>query len=471
MKTQIEKILNGFKESDFDISILGKKTFSSEFNIANGDLEKNNKLFDQGILIEVSRDSKVYRKALSLINEKLIIEQINYAIKCLENFQGSFIDNSYYQISTKRLIQQDSIKGIDKSQEEEIVKFFKDLTKLNNSWVTSIRSVFNSTFEERFIINNRGGYFFDQNNFIGLFHNVVGEKNSIIQNRSNAGEFFKGVVNKDFFNSIKFQNEIIHEELSHLLDAKPCPKMNADLVLPPDQMYIQIHESIGHPLELDRILGDERNYAGGSFVKKQDFGSLRYGPEIMNVTFNPDLDYMPASQAFDDTGTPTKKIHLIENGILKAGIGGMESQARLGVEGSISTRNTNWNRPPIDRMGNINLEVGESSFEEIIQSTENGILMKSNSSWSIDDQRDKFQFGCEYAQLIKDGELKEVVRAPCYEGRTISFWNSLQMVGDSNTLKAIGTPYCGKGEPNQIIRVGHQSPTCKFKNISIFCGE
>ena len=168
-------------------------------------------------------------------------------------------------------------------------------------------------------------------------------------------------------------------------------------------MYIQIHESIGHPLELDRILGDERNYAGGSFVKKEDFGKLRYGPEKMNVIFNPNEQGQPATQGFDDTGELTESIYLIKDGILQAGIGGQESQKRLGVPGTMSTSSSSWNRPPIDRMGNINLLAGESSFEEMVASIENGILMRTNQSWSIDDQRDKFQFGCEIGQVIKDG--------------------------------------------------------------------
>ena len=188
----------------------------------------------------------------------------------------------------------------------------------------------------------------------------------------------------------------------------------------------------------------------------------------MNVIFNPNEQGQPATQGFDDTGELTESIYLIKDGILQAGIGGQESQKRLGVPGTMSTRSSSWNRPPIDRMGNINLLAGESSFEEMVASIENGILMRTNQSWSIDDQRDKFQFGCEIGQVIKDGVLGGYVRVPSYEGRTVPFWNSLAHVGAANTVGNFGTSYCGKGEPNQAIRVGHQSPACVFKDISIF---
>lgn len=262
----------------------------------------------------------------------------------------------------------------------------------------------------------------------------------------------------------------IGQQAVALLSAPDCPETSTTLVLAPDQMMLQLHESVGHPLELDRILGDERNYAGGSFVQPEDFGRLVYGSALMNVTFDATQVGELASYRFDDTGTPAEKQYLIRAGVLERGLGGLESQARLNVPGVACARACSWNRPPIDRMANINLEPGESDFDAIIGAIEAGVYMESNCSWSIDDQRHKFQFGCEYARKIENGKLTTLLKNPNYRATTPKFWGSLSQVGDSSTMATYGTPYCGKGEPNQLIRVGHASPVCAFENIEVFGG-
>ncbi|MBE9061620.1 TldD/PmbA family protein [cf. Phormidesmis sp. LEGE 11477] len=260
------------------------------------------------------------------------------------------------------------------------------------------------------------------------------------------------------------------EQAVELLSAPDCPNDTTTLVLAPDQMMLQLHESVGHPLELDRILGDERNYAGGSFVRPQDFGQLAYGSPLMNVTFDATHPGEIASYDYDDTGTPAQREYLIRQGILQRGLGGLESQRRLNSPGVACARACNWNRPAIDRMANINLESGETSFENMISSIENGVYMESNRSWSIDDQRRKFQFGCEYARKIENGKLTTPLKNPNYRATTPQFWHSLSQVGDASTMAVYGTPYCGKGEPNQLVRVGHASPVCTFDNIEVFGG-
>ncbi|OLP16412.1 Zn-dependent protease [Leptolyngbya sp. 'hensonii'] len=260
------------------------------------------------------------------------------------------------------------------------------------------------------------------------------------------------------------------EQAVELLAAEDCPTMTTTLVLAPDQMMLQIHESIGHPLELDRILGDERNYAGGSFVKPEDFGQLTYGSPLMNVTFDPTVPGELASYNFDDTGTPASREYLIQGGKLLRGIGGLESQTRSGLPGVACTRACSWNRPPIDRMANLNLEPGTTPLAELIGSIEQGVYMESNRSWSIDDQRYKFQFGCEYARLIEQGQLTKTLRNPNYRGTTLQFWQNLVQVGDQESWAMYGTPMCGKGEPNQAIWVGHGSPICAFANLEVFGG-
>ncbi len=263
----------------------------------------------------------------------------------------------------------------------------------------------------------------------------------------------------------------IAEQALELLEAPECPSMTADLVLAPDQMMLQIHESVGHPLELDRILGDERNYAGSSFVKLEDIGTLRYGSDLMNITFDPTIPSEAATYGADDIGNPASKAFLIQEGILLRALGSLESQARSGKPGVANQRAQDWFRAPIDRMANLNLEPGTDRFEDIIASIERGVFMEANRSWSIDDYRNKFQFGCEYARLIEDGKLTKTVRNPNYRGISATFWRDLFKVGDASTFGVFGTPNCGKGEPNQVITVGHASPVCAFRGVEIFGGE
>lgn len=265
--------------------------------------------------------------------------------------------------------------------------------------------------------------------------------------------------------------EQIPEEAIALTHAPSCPDECLDLVLAPDQMILQIHESIGHPLELDRILGDERNYAGRSFVSKDMFGTYQYGSDLLNITFDPSKKSELASYAYDDEGLKAEKVYLIKDGKLLAGLGGHVSQERLGVEGVANSRAVDWNRPAIDRMANLNLEPGDSSLDEMIASVDRGIYMKTNQSWSIDDSRNKFQFGCEWGQMIEGGKLTHLVRKPNYRGVSSAFWHSLSGVGNKDTMDILGTPFCGKGEPNQAIFVGHASPACLFRNIQAFGGE
>ncbi|MEZ4649626.1 MAG: TldD/PmbA family protein [Candidatus Eisenbacteria bacterium] len=263
----------------------------------------------------------------------------------------------------------------------------------------------------------------------------------------------------------------LRDEVLELLSAPDCPTGNMDVVLDPDQVILQVHESIGHPLELDRILGDERNYAGRSFVTPDMFGSYRYGSDLLNITYDPTRTEEFASYGFDDEGLTATREFLIRNGILERALGGHISQQRAGVPGVACSRANGWTRPPIDRMANVNLEPGDATLGEMIARVEDGVYMKTNTSWSIDDSRNKFQFGCEWGRRIENGKLTHLVRKPNYRGISATFWRSLAAVGNESTFMVLGTPNCGKGEPSQTARAGHAAPTCLFTNVDVFGGE
>jgi predicted Zn-dependent protease len=323
------------------------------------------------------------------------------------------------------------------------------------------------------LVSSSGTQVHQHFSFLTPSYSATAQDGAIVQTRTNSGRghcYQSGWEGWQMDDALWSSVNRVGEQAIELLTAAECPDLTTTLVLAPDQMMLQIHESIGHPLELDRILGDERNYAGGSFVKSQDFGQLQYGSPLLNVTFDPTVQTEFASYAFDDTGVVAERQYLIRDGQLERGLGSHESQVRLGVPGVACARATTWDRPPIDRMANINVEPGDRSFAQIIGSIEDGIYMEANRSWSIDDQRFKFQFGCEYAKRIRHGELAETVRNPNYRATTPQFWHSLSQVGDRSTWQIYGTPFCGKGEPNQIIRVGHAAPVCAFEHIEVFGG-
>lgn len=322
------------------------------------------------------------------------------------------------------------------------------------------------------LVTSTGGHIEQTFNYISPGLIAVANEGSQTQKRSGGGAGSACQGGMEQLSRLGFPEEARQtaEQALALLYAPDCPSGSMDLLLQPDQMILQIHESIGHPLELDRILGDERNYAGTSFVTLDMFGQYRYGSELLNVTFDPSRPEQLASYAYDDDGSPAERTYIIQNGILQRPLGGACSQSRAHLPGVANARASDWNRPPIDRMANLNVETGDSSFEQLVASVEHGVLMETNRSWSIDDSRNKFQFGCEMGRLIENGELKGLVRNPNYRGVSATFWRNLAKVGNESTLKVLGTPNCGKGEPNQMIHVGHASPACVFRNVEIFGG-
>lgn len=317
--------------------------------------------------------------------------------------------------------------------------------------------------------SSSGADFEQKIHLVDVFMEAIAADKSTNQKRSKGWCLQTGDAELANFHMI-IEAKRIGEQALELLAAPDCPNENTNVILAPDQMMLQIHESIGHPLELDRILGDERNYAGWSFIKLEDFGKLKYGAPILNITFDPTVSNSYASYGFDDSGNQAKKEYIIKDGLLVSALGSLESQARADVKGVANYRACSWNRAPIDRMANLHMEAGDKNFDALLSQVENGIYMETNRSWSIDDYRNKFQFGCEYARRIKNGKLGEVLKNPNYRGITDSFWHNLSAVGDSSTVVNQGLSNCGKGEPNQVIKVSHRSPACAFRNIDVFGG-
>jgi len=261
--------------------------------------------------------------------------------------------------------------------------------------------------------------------------------------------------------------ERVAEEASQLLSAKPCPSKTTTLILDSSQLALQIHESIGHPIELDRILGTEASYAGTSFLKPEMIDHFKYGSERVNVVADATYPGGLGTFGYDDEGVRAQRVPILSHGILVNLLTSRETAHPLGRESNGTMRADGWNRIPLIRMTNINLEPGEWTLEQMIADTEEGLFLTTNRSWSIDDKRINFQFGTEIGWEIKNGKLGEMVKNPTYTGITPKFWNSCDAIANRDHWQIWGTPNCGKGEPGQVAHVGHGTAPARFRNVQV----
>jgi TldD protein len=239
------------------------------------------------------------------------------------------------------------------------------------------------------------------------------------------------------------------------------------VVIDAEQMALQVHESIGHPTELDRVYGTEAAYAGTSFLKPGDLGSLRYGSEHMNVTADATTPRGLGTFGFDDEGIPADRVPIVEGGVLRGFLASRETAALIGHGRGGSMRADGWSRMPLVRMTNLHLEPGEGSLEDLLAEVGRGIYFETNRSWSIDDKRLNFQFGTQVAWEIEAGERRRLLRDATYTGVTPTFWRSLDAVGGPATWRLHGLTNCGKGQPGQHAHVSHGAPAARFRDVQV----
>jgi TldD protein len=262
----------------------------------------------------------------------------------------------------------------------------------------------------------------------------------------------------------------VAEEAVALHAAARCPERTGTLILGGSQLGLQIHESVGHPIELDRVLGEEANFAGTSFLTLDKLNKLRYGSEIVNVVADARLDHGPGlgSFAYDDEGVPAQCTDIIKAGEFRGYLSNRETAHLVGLKRSSGTMRTeSWNRLPIIRMTNISLLPGTWRSEDLIADTDDAILMETNRSWSIDDRRYQFQFSAEIGWEIKNGKKTRMLKNPSYSGITTEFWNSCDAICNADEWVLWGTPNCGKGQPMQTMGTGHGAAPSRFRNIHI----
>ena len=472
-----EQQFNNYKnKADFVAFKMISET-TRDFTVRNGNPDVMHTFHDIGVLIEIMKDGHIGYGATCELTvdgiarafataEKMTAVSSKYPVA---KFDMSVRPKSIGQFKSQRQT------GLDKMSAAEIYDFLKKTSnklKVNDKIINASAEAMVIECRQKYLSSQGANFEQDFNIIVSAFSATAQDGNETQTRSLHGGRGICLQIGSEFFNldNTLAECETTSAEALELLTAPNCPTETCDVILAPDQMLLQIHESIGHPLELDRILGDERNFAGWSFVQPQDFGNLEYGSPMMNVVFDPTASNEMASYAFDEVGNPAEKKYLIKDGILQAGLGSLESQFRSKLSGVANSRSSSWNRAPIDRMANINLEGGTHTLDQMISSMENGVIMYANRSWSIDDYRCKFQFGCEIAKQVKNGKVVGTLKNPNYRGVTIPFWKSLAAMTGPDTCETYGSPYCGKGEPSQIIRVGHSSPYALFKNLEIFGG-
>ncbi|MCX5975195.1 MAG: metallopeptidase TldD-related protein, partial [Coprothermobacterota bacterium] len=337
--------------------------------------------------------------------------------------------------------------------------------------VTISRAFMNFWKENKVFASTEGSYI-EQDKIEsggGMEAMAVGEGDYQIRSFPNSMGGNVAACGYEFVQSLRLLEnaERIGQEAAALLTAKPCPSGEMDIILESSQLGLQIHESCGHPTELDRVFGTEASYAGTSFMTPDQLGKLQYGSAHVNIVADATSPGGLGTFAYDDEGAPAQCVDIIRQGRFVGYLTSRETARSLNVPNSAAMRADGWGRMPIIRMTNISLLPGDASLDEIIADTEHGLYLITNKSWSIDDKRLNFQFGTEMAYEIENGKLGAVVKNATYTGMTPQFWNSCDAVANRDAWILWGLTNCGKGQPPQVMHVGHGAAPARFRKVQV----
>jgi TldD protein len=342
--------------------------------------------------------------------------------------------------------------------------------------VTLAEANMNFHREEQWFVSSEGANIHQTKYTAGVGYAAYAFAGNEIQKRSYPNSFGGQWQNKGYelVEELRLVENArrVGEEAVALLKADRCPEGVFDIILDGSQLGLQIHESVGHPIELDRVLGMEANFAGTSFLTLDKLRKLRYGSDLVNIVADARQEHGPGlgTFGFDDEGVPAQCTPIITHGLFTGYLSSRETAHTIGANRSGGTlRAESWNRLPIIRMTNISILPGEKPLtrEQLIASTDDGIYMATNRSWSIDDKRYNFQFGCEAGWEIKNGKRTRLLKNPSYSGITTDFWNSMDAICSRDEWVLWGTPHCGKGQPQQVMGTGHGAAPARFRNIKV----
>jgi TldD protein len=303
----------------------------------------------------------------------------------------------------------------------------------------------------------------------GISATAVGNQDVQVRSYPNSFGGDYATFGFEFIRQMKLDSNAkrIAEEARALLYADPCPQEYMDLVIDGQQLALQVHESIGHPAELDRVLGYEASFAGTSYMTPDKLGHFRIGSDLVNITADATIPGSLGGFGYDDEGVPGQCVYLIKNGIFVGYLNSRESAHHFQQEPMGAMRADGWSKIPIIRMTSINLLPGDSTLEELISGIEHGLFVSGIKSWSIDDKRLNFQFSPEIGWMIKNGKIDKIVKNPSYTGMSPQFWGSCDGIANKDHWHVWGVPNCGKGQPMQIMRVSHGTSPARFRKVKV----
>ncbi len=356
---------------------------------------------------------------------------------------------------------------------EEKYAFLKETTgRMKDKDIVVRRGELVFTAVEKYFASSKGSKIHQKMTYSGAYIIAAAKGATGMQRRSVQQYMLKGyeLINEM---GLPDKGQELAKDAVALTGAKKCPEGKSDIILSSDQVALQVHESAGHPIELDRVLGYEANFAGRSFLTPDQLGKLQYGSEHVNIVMDATIEHGQGLGTFgyDDEGVKAQRRYAVKQGKFVGYLMSRETASRVGEKRSNGCMRADGYKLPIIRMTNVSLEPGDWKYDELIEDTKDGILMVTNYGWSIDQKRYNFQFNCEKGYAIHNGSLGEMVRGPTYSGITPEFWNSCDAVCDKNSWTLWGIPNCGKGQPGQVMRTGHGASPARFRNIKVFGGS
>jgi len=447
-----------------------------EIEVKNDKIERLESISDKGFGIRVLLNGAWGFASSSRMSRDEIRKKAKLALKIakasamLKKKDVKLSETKIYQDKYRTEIKKDPFKV---SLEEKIDTLIECTKRMNKEKIAVRIGTMRNMKEKKIFTSTENAYIEQEIIETGAGISALAAKPGEIQRRSYPTSF-GGDYHTEGYEFIEAMDlvgnsERVAEEAILLLEADQCPSKKTDLIIDSSQMMLQIHESCGHPTELDRVFGTEASYAGTSFLTPEKLNNFRYGSDLVNIVADATVKGGLGTFGYDDEGVKAQKTYLVKNGIFSGYLTSRETAHEIGQESNGTMRADGWSKIPIIRMTNINLLPGDYSKEELIEETKEGLYIEINKSWSIDDKRLNFQFGTEIGYAIEDGELKRMVKNPTYTGITYEFWRNLVAVG--NDWYLWGVPNCGKGQPPQSAHVGHGTPTAKFKGIMVGVGR
>jgi len=408
---------------------------------------------------KIGNIEKVVNQAISIAKASGSVNKNKFQFSELDPIEGAYITPH-------------QINPLNVSLEEKINLLVNATSKMKKYVLVKIRQGFMRIFIDEKIFANTEDSIIHQKVMTcggGIQATAIGKDEYQVRAYPNSFEGNFATGGYEFIESLQLDenSERIGQEAEEILKAPQCPSGIMDIIIDSSQLALQVHESIGHPIELDRVFGTEASYAGTSFIEPAMMNNLRYGSGIVNVYADATVTGALGSFGYDDEGVPAQRIPIIQNGIFKNFLSSRETAPLITKKSNGTMRADGWQNIPLIRMTNINLEPGEWDLEDLISDTKNGLYLETNSSWSIDDKRINFQFATELAKEIKNGKLGKIYKNPTYTGITTKFWNSCDAICSEKYWKKWGTPNCGKGEPPQTMYVGHCTSPARFRNVYV----